>query len=182
MGSLKQKHVMVDIETLGQSPGYVILSIGAVTFDSEGIQRQFNEEISKESCEDYGMKIDEGTKEWWDKQDASYTEKGKPLPKVLQNFSDWLPSSEFKMWAKSPSFDCEFLKDAYSRCGMETGWNYWEERDVRTAEEFFSHATDGKSPEPDKLEGTDHEPLYDAKKQALSVLISKRKIRRTSKN
>lgn len=169
-------HVMVDIETMGQTPGHAILSIGAVTFDSNGIHDEFNEKISLESCMDYDMKIDDDTIDWLEDQNASFTVEGKPLPKVLKQFSDWLPSQNYKVWAKSPSFDCRFLRDAYSRCGMEAEWNFWEQRDVRTAEEFFSYITGEDSPEPD-LEGYDHDPLYDAKKQALSVLIAQRKAR-----
>jgi len=95
MSDVNGTHVMVDIETLGQRPGnHVILSIAAVKFDSEGVHMQdlFDEEISKESCEKYGMESDEGTVEWWDKQDATYTEQGRPLGDVLRDFANWLPN------------------------------------------------------------------------------------------
>lgn len=177
MTSLNTTHVMVDIETMGKTPGHAILSIGAVTFDSNGIHDEFDEEISLESCYlDYDMKVDDDTIEWLENQDASFTVEGKPLPDVLERFSKWLPDGNYKIWAKSPSFDCRFLKDAYSRCGMDAQWNFWDQRDVRTAEEFFSYITGGGSPEPD-LEGDAHDPLYDAKKQALGVLIAQRKAR-----
>ena len=177
MTNLNTTHVMVDIETMGKTPGHAILSIGAVTFDSNGIHREFNREISLESCyHEYNMKIDDETVDWIEDQDASFTVEGEPLPDVLETFSEWLPDRNYKIWANSPSFDCRFLKDAYSRCGMKAQWNFWDQRDVRTAEEFFSYITGENSPEPD-LDGNDHDPLYDAKKQALSVLIAQRKAR-----
>ena len=174
--SLDGTHVMVDIETMGKTPGHAVLSIGAVIFDSEGIQGEFSEEISLESCMDNDMDIDDDTLDWLENQDASFTVEGRPLEDVLQHFSSWLPNGRYKVWAKSPSFDCKFLKDAYGRCGMDIPWAFWEQRDVRTAEEFFSYLTGQKEPEPD-IEGTAHDPLYDAKQQALSVLISQRRAR-----
>lgn len=177
MTSPNTTHVMVDIETMGKTPGHAILSIGAVTFDSDGIHREFDEKISLKSCYlDYNMDVDDDTIDWLEDQDASFTVEGKPLPEVLESFSKWLPGGRYKIWAKSPSFDCRFLKDAYARCGMNAEWNFWDQRDVRTAEEFFSYMTGGGSPEPE-LEGNAHDPLFDAKKQALSVLIAQRKAR-----
>jgi DNA polymerase III epsilon subunit-like protein len=181
MSEISGKHVMVDIETLGQDPGnHIILSIAAVKFDSEGVYTEdiFDEEISKKSCENYGMGSDQDTIDWWEEQEATYTEDGRPLPEVLKDFSDWLPDRRYKIWSKGPSFDCTFLKKAYKKCGLgEEPWNFWLERDVRTAEDMFSRSTDGSSPEPN-LQGTDHDPAYDVKKQALSVLISLRGIKR----
>lgn len=176
MPSLNTMHVMVDIETMGKTPGHAILSIGAVTFDSKGIHSEFEERISLESCLEYDMEIDDDTIDWLEDQDANFTVEGRPLPEVLQDFSQWLPNSNYKVWANSPSFDCNFLKDAYSRCGMDLPWNFWEQRDVRTAEEFFSYVSDGSSPNPD-IDGNPHNPLYDAKEQALTVLMSQRKVR-----
>lgn len=178
MSDVSGTHVMVDIETLGQDPGnHVILSIAAVKFDSDGIHMNniFDEEISKESCENYNMVSDQETIEWWEKQDATYTKEGRPLAEVLKDFSNWLPNQRFHIWSKGPSFDCTFLKKAYKQCGLgDEPWNFWMERDVRTAEHMFSEENDGSSPEPDDVEGTDHDPAYDVKKQALSVLISMR--------
>lgn len=179
MSDVNGTHVMVDIETLGQRPGnHVILSIAAVKFDSDGVHMQdlFDEEISKESCEKYGMESDGDTVEWWDKQDATYTEQGRPLGDVLRDFANWLPNRKFYIWSKGPSFDCAFLKEAYMQCdGVgEEPWKFWLERDVRTVEHVFEEEHGGSSPEPDDLDGTDHDPAYDVKKQALSVLISLR--------
>jgi hypothetical protein len=168
-------HVMVDIETLGKTPGHAILSIGAVIFDSDGIHSEFGEKIDLESCVDRGMDIDDDTIDWLENQDASFTVDGKPLPEVLQKFSSWLPNGKYKVWAKSPSFDCKFLRDAYSRCDLDVPWSFWEQRDVRTAEEFFSYVTEEKSPNPG-IPGEPHDPVYDAKEQALSVLMARRKV------
>lgn len=171
-----ETHVMVDIETTGQTVGHAILSIGAVKFDADGVytNQSFEKEISLESCcLDYGMKIDDGTVNWIEKQDASFSADGVPLEQALRDLTDWLPDGQYKIWANSPSFDCNFLEDAYRRCGMDSDWNYWEQRDVRTAEEFYYYLTGENSPDP-KIEGNDHDPVYDAKKQALSVLMSMR--------
>lgn len=179
MSEVNGTHIMVDIETLGQVPGdHIILSIAAVKFDSDGVymNEMFHEEIDSESCKKYGMVSDEETEEWWSKQEASYTEQGRPLAEVLSEFSNWLPNGRFYIWSKGPSFDCSFLKKAYEECDKvgDEPWKFWLERDVRTAEHMFSNNNDGNSPVPEDLDGTDHDPSYDVKEQALSVLISLR--------
>lgn len=171
-------HVMLDIETLGTDPGNdVILSMAAVKFDSEAIYEgdTFYEEISTKSCNEYDMgNEDEDTKDWWENNEATYTRDGRPLPEVLRKFSKWTPNGSYYLWSKGPSFDCAFIQKAYNKCESvdKKPWKFWNERDVRTREYTFELNHNGSSPEPDSLEGTDHDPVYDVKKQALGVQIS----------
>lgn len=168
-------HVMIDIETVGTEPGDAILSIAAVRFNrDEGFENsEFTQEISLESCVlDYDMDIDGDTVEWLDDQEAEFTVDGKELHTALKRFNQWFPDDyHTKVWAKSPSFDCQLLKNAYGRCDINPGWNWWNERDVRTANQFYEYMAEEEMPDT-SVEGTAHEPLYDAKKQAVNTMRS----------
>lgn len=174
---LDDRHVLIDIETTGTKVGSAIVSIGAVKFNKNGIYDRFKAEISVESCFDHNLDyVEEDTMEWTEDQEAEFTVDGDPLPEVLTRFNKWLPGGSYYVWAKSPSFDCRLLKEAYAQCGIEAPWNFWEQRDVRTANNFYMLATGNSAPEPN-IEGTPHEPLHDAEVEALQVLISIRGIR-----
>lgn len=177
-GDDMHRHVMIDIETIGTNPGDAILSIAAVEFNRTGVKNDsdFLVEISTESCVlDYGMNIDmETVDEFLVPAEADFTVEGRELDDALRKFNNWLPNdSDTRVWANSPSFDCKFLDDAYERCGMQQGWNWYRQRDVRTAKEFYRYMSDKDVPD-NSMEGTPHEPLYDAKNQAMTVVESQK--------
>lgn len=64
------KHMMLDLETMGNKSNSVILSVGAVMFDIETgeIGEYFYERIEFQSALDVGLKINADTVEWWMKQ------------------------------------------------------------------------------------------------------------------
>ena len=68
--------VMIDIETLSTHPNALILTIGAIRFNSKekipdfknkGIHK-FYFKIDKSSCDKLNFHIDLETKKWWTKQ------------------------------------------------------------------------------------------------------------------
>jgi hypothetical protein len=134
----KSHRVMVDIETLVQAPGCAILSIGAVRFDTMVLPNYFERSISLTSCGEAGLSVDVEMLEWWLDQDAEAQHVltgGDPLMDVLKDFADWVDGAD-EIWANSPSFDCAILHAAYGVVGLETPWNYYDERDVRTVREL----------------------------------------------
>src|SRR6478609_2831880 len=60
--------IMLDLETLGQKPGSVILSIGACVFDRVGVHERFYTRVDPQSCIDAGLQADLSTFLWWMKQ------------------------------------------------------------------------------------------------------------------
>ncbi len=58
------KHVMIDLETMGNKPGCAILSLGAVDFGQDKDKRwlmgdkTFYRELNLQSCIDAGLHID----------------------------------------------------------------------------------------------------------------------------
>jgi DNA polymerase III epsilon subunit-like protein len=61
--------VMVDLETLGTVAGCVVLSIGAVGFDMDGLDETgFHLTVNRESCEEAMLFVDPDTEAWWGRQ------------------------------------------------------------------------------------------------------------------
>jgi len=158
--------VMVDIETLGLDPGAAILSIGAVRFDGYGTGAEFEASISLESCQEHGLEIDAGTLEWWLSQDdevAGVLSGGDDIDDALAEFAGFLVDVD-EVWANSPSFDCAMLSAAFDAVDMETPWEFYQERDVRTVKNLPG------APDVGMEDGeSEHDALDDARQQARLV-------------
>jgi len=159
--------VMVDIETLGRSPGAAILSVACVEFEpGEGLGRELERSITLQSCQDHGLTVDADTLEWWldrPSETRQVLRGGDPLGGVLRDMSEWWPRSADEIWSKSPAFDVVLLAEAYDRLDRDPPWRFWQTRDVRTV---F-----GLVDEPPAVQevGPDHDAMADAKQQALQV-------------
>lgn len=158
--------VMVDLETTGTRAGCCILSIGACTFNKE---RTFNESISRITCLDAGLKDDQNTLNWWDKQDKTVYNKAfngrTQLVVALGDFSDWLrslgvPKNKVYVWGNSAKFDLGILEAAYVACRMEYPIDYRNERCYRTLKNLYSDI------KADRFKGAKHDSLADALNQA----------------
>ena len=170
-------NVMLDLETLGTKPGSVILSIGAVEFNKDGLYREFYEEIKVSSSEGYGLAKDKSTLEWWEKQspaarvtfDRCHTMEPRSLPDVLLSFTIWLAGCEggvdkLKLWGNGSDFDNVLLDAAYRAANLAYPVKYWNHRCFRSLKGL--PMVPGKALEP-KRAGTHHNALDDAKHQAL---------------
>lgn len=175
-----QKHLMIDIETMSRRPEAAILSIGAILFDPHHFQEPeelcknptFNQTISIESNEREGRHIDGGTVAWWlrqskEAQDALFVDPTN-LQQGLQRFVVWANNLDPKfVWANSPSFDLVILKNACEQLNVRWPWQYWAERDVRTAKDLAFPNGDC----PQITHGIAHGALDDAIKQAEIIQI-----------
>lgn len=131
-------NVMLDIETLGVSPGSVILSIGAVRLNTN---EQFYCVINIQSCLNRGLFIEASTLEWWLKQSDSarfavLSEQKSILEDALYSFNAWLSPDDY-IWGNGATFDISILKEAYRRCSIEPNWKYRNEMCYRTLAKFF---------------------------------------------
>jgi len=158
---------MIDIETLGLEPGCIVLSIGAVTFDKNGVHEEFYCNIDMKSCDKVGLDVDVNTLQWWLEQGEeaqSCLIGGIPLETALNQFTKfYVENGCSEIWANSPAMDCSVLEKAYEAVGLEEPWNYDEERDYRTLEILGST--------PDIKKGVAHNALDDAKYQAKVAMI-----------
>jgi hypothetical protein len=157
------KHVMVDLETLGNGSNAVIIAIGAVEFDLNGLGREFYMTVDPQSCVDAGLKMDVSTVMWWLQQStearAAFKKPGVPLEIALSEFASWYPAGA-ALWGNGATFDNVILGNAYRALNGKQPWEFWNDRCYRTLKNLHPHIKMDRS-------GTYHNALDDAKSQAL---------------
>lgn len=168
-------HVMVDLETLGQTPGCAILSIGAVAFDpyTSELGPEFYEVVNTRSCFDAGLKQDESTVNWWKTQKAEAAavldearESKVLLAEALSRFRSYLQKfglRDIRVWGNGSDFDNAILACCYKSINQNLPWRFYNNRCFRTLKNIRSVV------EPVR-QGTYHNALDDAKHQARHAL------------
>ena len=133
------KHVMLDLETYGTKPGCIILSIGAVTFDIDGLYEEFYEVLDLKSSKAWGFKEEFSTVKWWSKQSlearkAVFESGGDVLPdRGIKDFSSWVEKVNGKsLWANGADFDIPILQAYYEEMGVVWPFHFVNDRCFRT--------------------------------------------------
>jgi hypothetical protein len=168
--------IMLDLETLGTTPGSAILAIGAVKFGGGHIHSEFYQRVSLKSCVQYDLKMEPDTVLWWlqqpDEARLEITKEGQHLAAVLQSFSNWIYEKvesfvpfieDVKLWGNGAAFDNVLLSVAYDRAGLTLPWKYSNDRCYRTVKNLY----------PDvqmECSGTHHNALDDARSQAMHLM------------
>lgn len=175
MGEKKFKHVMIDTETLGRTPGSVVRSVAAVEFDPKTGEtgRQKVWKIDLTDSIRYGFKIESSTLKWWmmqsDEARREFVEGAEtPLEDFLEDFMQFIAATDegndFTLWCLQLDFDVAMLRSMYSwynlnvyRCDEEVlPWNFRKVRDVRP----YMDALDSAGLLPPKVADR-HTPLAD---------------------
>lgn len=175
MGDKKFKHVMIDTETLGRTPGSVVRSVAAVEFDPQTGEtgRQKVWKIDLTDSIRYGFKVEASTLKWWmmqsDEARREFVEGAEtPLEDFLEDFMQFIAATDegndFTLWCLQLDFDVAMLRSMYSwynlnvyRCDEEVlPWNFRKVRDVRP----YMDALDSAGLLPPKVAGR-HTPLAD---------------------
>jgi len=170
----KTVDLMIDIETMGNTPGCAILSIGAVFIKDGNLAEEFYQKIDLESCMDVGLKMDASTVLWWMKQSdearAHITDdEGLELGVVLHMFLKWIntcmeSATELNVWGNGASFDVVLMEEAFRKTHINIPWEFWGHRCFRTLKNLCPSV-----PKP-VFTGTKHHALDDAKWQALHMI------------
>ena len=159
------RRYMIDLETLGLKHDAVILSIGAVRFDSDGPipGEELYIELDTESQPEHRVDID--TLKWWMHQ----TSIGNPMPvhgKVKPHHAcfqlfDFLGivEKEDEIWANGINFDMPKLEHLITTQGCYLPWKYHQVRDLRTLSKLFPGIPCGVNEQK-------HNALCDARVQA----------------
>src|SRR5271165_590482 len=150
------RHVMLDLETWGVSPGAAIASIGAVKFDPNGggicpwqppgeqsfdaPAEAFHQAIEMEDAVRYGLRLEPGTMQFWlNPERAAARAALDALPKVnldeaLLGFNAWLDNDEGDtlIWGNGANFDNVLLRTAYQVTRIDCPWRYHDDRCFRT--------------------------------------------------
>jgi hypothetical protein len=176
-----KKQIMIDIETLGRKPGCSVLSIGAVIFDldSDEIHDQFYIEINRASSQEFGLKEDRDTLEWWSEQGeearallarCESLDSSESMADAINLLTRFLSKHSYDIWANSPSFDLAILGRLYDLLFIDVPWPFYKERDCRTllaiGKQFGINAKKDTS-----FEGVAHNALDDALHQAQYVRV-----------
>lgn len=175
MGEKKFKHVMIDTETLGRTPGSVVRSVAAVEFDPQTGEtgRQKVWKIDLTDSIRYGFKVESSTLKWWMMQSEEarreFVEGAEiPLEDFLEDFMQFIAATDegndFTLWCLQLDFDVAMLRSMYSwynlnvyRCDEEVlPWNFRKVRDVRP----YMDALDSAGLLPPKVANR-HTPLAD---------------------
>lgn len=166
-------HIMLDIETMGQSGNAAIMSIGACYFDpaTSEIGQTFHEQIDISTN---GV-IDASTVIWWMKQDDDARSKfynngkAKQIDVVLREFRKFV-NPNAQIWGNGIAFDNAIIGNAYDNMNGPNcrPWKFWNDRDVRTMVELGKII--GIDPKRDfPFEGVKHDALADSIHQAKYV-------------
>lgn len=159
--------IMLDLETLGNKPGCIIVAIGAVKFGNGEIISSFYDRIDPESCEKIGLKIDSSTVMWWLKQSdearLEITKEGRPIEESLSLFNLWIGAEDVDVWGNGAAFDNAIISSAYDHCEMGKPWNFWNDKCYRTVKGLYPNI-------PLKRIGTHHNALNDAESQARHLM------------
>lgn len=174
-------HLMVDMETMGNSPDAPIVSIGAVFFEPStgNTGAEFYQVVSLESSMSFGMKPDASTIQWWLKQSsearsAILVDEPMGLLETLELLADFIAenaangSHTVQLWGNGCSFDNVILRRAYALTDTPFTVPFWNDRDVRTMVELGKSV--GINPRYDiPFEGDMHNALSDARHQVKYV-------------
>lgn len=179
MEEKKFKHVMIDTETLGTTPGSVVRSVAAVEFDPRTGEtgRQKVWKIDLTDSMRYGFKVEASTLKWWmmqsDEARREFVEGVEtPLVDFFEEFMEFLADTDeerdFTLWCLQLDFDVAMLRSMYSwynlnvyRCDEEVlPLNFRKVRDVRP----YMDALDSAGLLPPKVADR-HTPLADCMAQ-----------------
>lgn len=135
------KIVSIDLETLDVTTTAVILEIGIVVGDDQGnVIEQFRMYPDIQEQIESGRSISGSTFLWWmQQQDAirssQVTAKRRYKEEVVDEYLKFMSghTGMSRVLGNAPSFDCDILSDYI---GTKL-WDFWMERDVRTAREVI---------------------------------------------
>ena len=133
--------LMIDIETLGNTPNAVCIQIAAVFFDrhTKELGAEFSIKIDPKSCEDSGFVVDESTLKWWATQDQEIfkdlTTGGVPAKDALESFLSFLRTNhpytkDIIVWSHA-TFDFVIVQN-YLKALTKGYLPYQGARDIRT--------------------------------------------------
>ena len=166
------RNIMLDLETLGTNPGCVVLSIGAVEFDMNGIKGEFHAHIDLDSSIDAGLVMEPRTVMWWFDQskeaqtallEADTVSLGDALEALIDTF-EW---EDTRVWANGAGFDFPILKAAFDAVGINAPWTFYNEMDMRTMKNLVGKEVFDKLRVRPSIA---HDALDDARAQALTLM------------
>jgi len=138
-------HIMIDLETLNNTPDSVIVAIGAVAFDKDSVldKEAFYVIVDIDSCLKSGLTIGGDTLGWWAKQSPKaqavlHASPRTDLETALDQLNNFIikhtnnQHRSAKVWGNGAAFDQPILRTAYARTGKKPAWEFYNEMCYRT--------------------------------------------------
>lgn len=187
------KKIMLDLETMGLKPGYVVLSIGAVVFDEDGptdpdpvVDNEFHCRLDTSVQHAVGLRTDPDTALWWMSQSAGAQQSLIEMDPLsvqpsLGAFADWLTevvdeeensdgTLKVEVWGNGANFDPPMLREVFEAVGVKCPWAWYNERCFRTEKKQMTALIKrygGGEPKLPAFDGIKHDALSDAHHQAV---------------
>lgn len=175
-------HAVIDIETLSLDVTKpAIMQIGVCIFNLEADKFA---PLARESLSLVPAFRDQDTVDWWADADPAMLKhltanKQNSLQRTvdtLHQLCSILAGVDY-VWAKSPSFDLEFLANYFKEYSICKPWNFRQEMCVRTLQNIAEFDSDAESYYPPVVPEAPmvntfwrpHNGLYDATKEAMEV-------------
>lgn len=146
MPEIVEKHLMLDLETVGQGARAAILEIGALAFDPYGEllgdyaenTNCFYKAINLDSCFKLGLEADNETILWWFNQDEAARVRQVTAQRVvigtaaeaLRKFCQ--DNMITHVWSHGAGFDATIMEEVYRLLRKDVPWDFRKVRDTRT--------------------------------------------------
>lgn len=162
---------MLDLETLDTTATSVVVTIGAVVFDSTSIHNFLHVILDMDEQIKKGRTVSGSTLRWWMSQNNSAKQAAFSGPTVdvargLQLLAEFIPEGA-EVWGNGAMFDNAIMTDLYAMYHVERPWSYRSDRCYRTmraqTKALFPSADIDVEPE------VAHNAVDDAMAQALSL-------------
>jgi len=130
-------HLMLDLETMGNTPTSAIASLGAVWFNLEEctIGSHVYWRVDLDSCQKLGMTFNASTIYWWLEQNEDarleLMKRASPIKVVLDAFATFVGVDTY-IWGNGATFDNVILSNAYRMADKLVPWRYSHNMDMRT--------------------------------------------------
>lgn len=134
---MEYNDIMIDIETLDTKPSAVILSIGAVKFNKEGLGEKIYLNLEVESQLKTGRTVSASTIQWWLKQsDAARSALdltgGYASKTILRSLELFFDRGTYRVWGNGATFDNVIVADYLDSNEAPRLWKYNKDRCYRT--------------------------------------------------
>jgi exodeoxyribonuclease VIII len=167
--------VMLDLETFDTKPSALVLAIGAVRFDKNGVHASFYRVLSSGDQQAHGRTMSASTALWWMQQeDAARREVANPrdiqsVEGALRDFAEFVLDVDVDgVWGNGSDFDNAILGSLYDAYGLHKPWAYHQNRCYRTLKALYQRRRGRLGAVRD---GTPHHALDDAMGQARQAVV-----------
>lgn len=176
MAHKQYAHAVIDLETLGQRDDAIILSVGIVKLDLNGVlipKEEHGELYMALDVHDQltkGRSVTDSTNRWWLNQSYEarkvFSEEKYSVLVALDYIKRFLYEGkpgpiDPMIWGNGPEFDNRILGNLFEQYGWEIPWSYRQNQSIRMIKGFFPDCI-----ESIRFEGVQHNALDDARHEA----------------